>query len=123
MADISKWWAWFDSVCDKAATTDDGKRFLAAGFTVTHTGGGCTAWERLIPGTDKAIMITDGNLGHNLTQEAIDYFGEMWTVGACSTENGSYAEYFRETAILSEALRLADGLQEAIQAGTVPFPD
>jgi hypothetical protein len=45
----ARFWAWFDRASAEAKETELGKRMTAAGFTVTHTGGGCLAWERTFP--------------------------------------------------------------------------
>lgn len=44
---------------NELAATDDGKTFMAAGFEVSHMGGGCLAWERYQFGLGLSLRITD----------------------------------------------------------------
>jgi hypothetical protein len=120
MADISKWWIWFDGLRDAAIETDNGKRLHAAGFDLTHTGGGCTAWERAIVGTEYVLWITDGNSGHELTQEAIDYYGDSWLLGAHHLMEGYYTDCLM-TCSVDVLIRMADQLDRDVKAGTVTF--
>jgi hypothetical protein len=55
---MTKFFEWFDTLSAEAEQTEDGTLFKAAGFTLEHTGGGCTAWRRDI-GERGFILITD----------------------------------------------------------------
>lgn len=50
--------------------------FLAAGFEITNTGGGCTAWQKRHE-NGSLTLITNGNLDH----DAADFEGFEWEVG------------------------------------------
>ena len=39
---------WFNALEAKVAETETGKAFLSAGFSLTTTGGNCTAWRKEI---------------------------------------------------------------------------
>lgn len=57
---------WLNAETAKALASEEGKAFVAAGFEFTHTGGGCTAWEKQFA-DGRRIMITDSEgLGHTL---------------------------------------------------------
>jgi hypothetical protein len=60
----SDFWKWFDKVSAEAAQSEVGKLMTAAGFTVTHTGGGCLAWERTLGGSAATyVWVTDDDSG------------------------------------------------------------
>ncbi|MTH62153.1 hypothetical protein [Paracoccus litorisediminis] len=45
---------------DEAEASTDGKAFIAAGFTLHHTGGGCMAWRKIIGTVDVLVTNDDG---------------------------------------------------------------
>lgn len=74
-AKAATWWQWFDNLALDAAESEDGKAFVAAGFSLYHTGGGCTAWQREIPDTGGCeVLITNGNSGHLREDPDDDYW-------------------------------------------------
>lgn len=97
-------WEWFDATVETAKATPEGAAFAAAGFELAHTGGGCTAWQRAIAGTDWVVSITDSEgLGHKVDPD------ENWLVGACQTEGEGDTPCY-DAATPAEALNLADEL-------------
>lgn len=112
---VDGWWKWWDGVVAAAAATEQGQAFIAAGFTLWHTGGGCTAWRRDIEGAGKFVMITDGDLGHKLSAEDIAN-GLAWTVSVIEDEGDGYSEA-QETAITSTALGYAEMMTSQVLAG------
>lgn len=60
--DMTNFFTWFDKVRNEALATEDGKRFVEAGFDVYHTGGGCLAWHKQLP-NNRYILITDMDSG------------------------------------------------------------
>jgi len=117
MHDTSRFWAWFDSLSASAILTDDGKQFAAAGFRLDHTGGGCTGWRRDIEGTDKFTLITNGDLGHTLSSEDVDYFGMTWLCGVHELENGGYSQRCETSASVARILAYADRMEASVMAG------
>lgn len=80
---MSRFFEWFDALSAEAEHTEDGKLFIAAGFTLEHTGGGCTAWRRDI-GQRGFILITDSagtdhRLGNTYAADACR--PDCWLVG------------------------------------------
>jgi hypothetical protein len=55
-------WQWFDSRKAQALATDIGKFMASRGYDVTHTGGGCLAWEGLAR-NHWQVWITDDDAG------------------------------------------------------------
>lgn len=106
------WWA---GVVASAAATPEGQKFMAAGFRLEHTGGGCTAWEREVGQTGWRILITDSEgLGHALEGEHSFRPGEpdCWLIGAASDEgDGSDCE---EAKTPEQALEIADAIQRRL---------
>jgi len=120
MAMSDKFWTWFDAMRDAAIATEDGKLFHAAGFDLTHTGGGCTAWERVIPDTPYVLWITNSNAGHDLTQEDIDYYGETWLLGAHELNEGYYTDCLTSFQV-RDILAKADWLTDAVKSDLATF--
>lgn len=111
---MSRFFEWFDTLVVEAAQSDDGKLFMAAGFVLHHTGGGCTAWRRDI-GTGSSILITDsGGTDHRLAASyAIDPGRrDCWLIGIHHDDESSDGV---EAATVAEAIataqRLADGMR------------
>lgn len=117
MHDTSRFWAWFDSLSAAAILTDDGKQFAAAGFRLDHTGGGCTGWRRDIEGTDKFTLITNGDLGHTLSSEDVDYFGMSWLCGVHDLETCGYSTRCETSASVARILAYADSMEASVKAG------
>jgi hypothetical protein len=44
--EAKRWFDWFDTICAKAKASPVGKILTARGFAISHTGGGCLAWEK-----------------------------------------------------------------------------
>jgi hypothetical protein len=115
--DTSRFWAWFDATRNAAIQTDDGRKFHAAGFDLTHTGGGCTAWERAIPGTDWLIWIATSEAGHELTPadiEAGDDFG-AWIVH----KEESHHSRAQNANTVEGVLKIADEMAATVQRGEI----
>lgn len=117
MSDTSRFWAWFDALSAKAVTTENGKLFAAAGFKLDHTGGGCTGWSRDIEGASKFILITNGDLGHELTAEDVDYFGMTWLCGVHDLETCGYSERCEQSTSVARILAYADEMAGLVMAG------
>jgi hypothetical protein len=98
-------WQWFDSRKAQAMATDIGKHMAARGFDVTHTGGGCLAWEG--PSRDHwQAWITDGDssLGDDLPDwQAAQTFCAM----LCHDDSGEFINGPTD-ATLEAALAWAD---------------
>ena len=82
VAETSRFHTWFDGVVAKAATTEIGKRMLADGYSVQHTGGGCLAWERQFADGRYVYICDEGNgLG--------DEMGELYLCGLYDKDGDS----------------------------------
>lgn len=108
------WWQWFDNLALDAAETEDGKAFVAAGFSLYHTGGGCTAWSREIPDTGGCeILITNGDSGHLRDDPDDDYW-----VGGYNADGEGFEDLsgdgFKTAAL---AIANADEIANAIKQG------
>lgn len=117
MHDTSRFWQWFDSLAASAILTDDGKLFANAGFSLDHTGGGCTGWRRDIEGTSKFILITNGDLGHELSAEDVDYFGMTWLCGVHDLETCGYSTRCEQSTSVTRILAYADDMESLVMAG------
>ena len=56
---MTSFWDAFNAEADAARSTVDGAAFVAAGFTVQMTGGGCMAWEAHSADGKAFVWITD----------------------------------------------------------------
>jgi len=115
--DTSRFWKWFDATRDAAIATEDGRKFHAAGFDLTHTGGGCTAWQRAIDGTDWLIWIATSEAGHELNPadiEAGDDFG-AWIV---HKEDSPHSLAKRSNTV-EGILSIADEMAATVQRGEI----
>lgn len=54
-------WGWFDHVTEAAGSTAVGKIMTAHNYTVSHTGGGCLTWERMIDDKHYLWICDEGN--------------------------------------------------------------
>lgn len=113
--DTSRFWAWFNATRDAAIATDDGRKFHAAGFDLTHTGGGCTAWERRIDGTPWTIWIATGDAGHTLTAEDIAA-GDNWGAWIIHDTDGHHSNALNSETV-EGILQIADNMAETVQRG------
>lgn len=88
----TRFFAWFDGVTAEADKTPAGQFMAGHGYTITHTGGGCLAWEKRLPGTDFAIWICDGDAGLGIEEHG-DKFQVATDFGCMLThhESGDYA--------------------------------
>jgi len=112
------WHAWWDDVVAKANATPEGQVFTASNFTLEHTGGGCTAWERPVDNTGWRVLITDSEgLGHSLEgKHAYDPDREdCWLIGAHNDDGDSFRDECDEALTAEEALVAADNLHAAIR--------
>ena len=69
---------WFDRVEREAKDTEVGKLAIAAGYHVSHTGGSCLAWARVVE-NDRYLWICDeGNgLGNKVDEPyLVGYYDE-----------------------------------------------
>lgn len=80
---------WFDGYVAQVSATDYGKAFLAAGFYVQHTGGGCTAWQMDLANGVALFCAQDA------TADNVD--GMPWGFGLVDVEG--YGLDFPETRI------------------------
>ena len=113
-----RWHTWWEGVVAVANATPEGVAFTNDNFQLTHTGGGCTAWERDVDDTGWRILITDSEgLGHKL--EATDANGvapDYWLVGGQHDDHDTGTECVK-CATVEEALAAADRLHEQLTAG------
>lgn len=58
-----RFWAWLEETKMKHSETDHGKKLIAAGFEIWHTGGGCLAWGKTIEANGNYFLITDDDAG------------------------------------------------------------
>ena len=72
LSSSSRFWAFMDGVKDNAEKADYAAPLLDMGFSVFHTGGGCTAWG-LDLGNEWQLLITNGDLSHDLSDIDSDY--------------------------------------------------
>jgi hypothetical protein len=73
-------WGWFDTKVATAKASPVGKIMTAQGWEISHTGGGCLAWEKT---TDNAyVWICDQDQG--LGDDASDPETVDWLVGVYS---------------------------------------
>ena len=117
MADTSKFWAWFDATRDAAIVTEDGKVFHAAGFDLTHTGGGCTAWQRAIDGTPWLIWIATDDAGHSLSRDELEA-GGSWFTWVMHSEDSSVSQAIESTSAYAAAL-IGDNMADIVKAGRI----
>lgn len=90
-------WQWFDSRKAQALATDIGKFMASRGYDVTHTGGGCLAWEGLSRDHWQAwITDDDAGLGDDLSDwQASQTFCAM----LCHDDSGEFVEGPAEVTI------------------------
>lgn len=75
--DTSQFWIWFDAQTSKAKETTIGQLMASVGFHVTHTGGGCLAWEKSTQGCPWSLWITDESTLGTDRAESERCFGAM----------------------------------------------
>lgn len=74
----SRFFQWFDAVTSEAADTLIGKTMATAGYVVTHTGGGCLAWEKAAEGCNWCVWICEEDSGLGTDEsESATIFGAM----------------------------------------------
>lgn len=109
------WHKWWDGVVATANATPEGIAFIAAGFQLQHTGGGCTAWQREVG--DWVILITDSEgLGHRLDAHAIDDENkpDYWLVGAAPLEGDGDGTQCVNAATVEAAVEAAAKLEATL---------
>lgn len=108
---MTDFWTAFDNHAKAALATDEGKAFADSNFSFSHTGGGCTAWERDIDDTGCFIWITDcsGTSTALSTTEP-----DCWIIGAHGGDGGWSA--CREAKTVEEALAIADEVHRLVVA-------
>jgi hypothetical protein len=107
-------WEWFDGLVAEAAKTEEGKTFAASNFTLSHNGGGTTAWQRDID-DDWHILVTDSEgCTHTLMDPSEGE--DFWIVGAHSREDGRFTDC-KEAKTVEEAIAFADEMDERIRKG------
>lgn len=111
-----------DSLRLEALATEDGRRFLAAGFTIEHMGGGCTAWKKDLP-ANRWILITDSEgCDHTLSDASANDPGkpDFWLVGIHDEDSdGDYME----AGTAGDAIKAALALEYRDVIGYDPFED
>jgi hypothetical protein len=110
----SKFWEWFDATAKAAGETFDGKMFIADGFELSHTGGGCTAWEKPIAGTPWVLTIVSDDSSHILE---LDYPESQWLLMVQHSEGCAYSNATLESRSTATILQMAHNLIPDIQDG------
>jgi hypothetical protein len=83
--EAERWFKWFDSACAEAKKSPVGKFLTRRHWEVTHTGGGCMAWEQVAPDGEFYVWITDDDAG--LGEDRKD-LKASWCVGLYHRESG-----------------------------------
>ena len=95
---MSKFFDWFDETVNAAKTTEVGKKMVAAGFSVLHTGGGCLVWNKDLRNGDYLWVCTDeSGLG-----KTVD---EVFLVGHYGKDSDGEALAHGDANGLDEALK------------------
>jgi len=105
-----RWHSWWDGVVAAANATPEGIAFTKGNFQLTHTGGGCTAWEREVGDTGWRVLITDSEgLGHKLEANAAEdeTIPDYWLIGGQHDDDETGTECLK-AATAEEALAAAD---------------
>jgi hypothetical protein len=110
-------WNWLNTVTTEALATDVGQRMQAEGFTVTHTGGGCLAWERTLS-HGRYVWITDDDAGLG-----VDGQSEYFAVGAYDAEGNFKDDEQNSFLTLDEALAAARELATKVDGDAFPTDD
>lgn len=106
-------WEWFDKVQTESVLTESGKAFAEAGFKVEHNGGGTTAWERPIAGTDWFLRVTDLE-GFSHTLDLANFPDDRWLIAAYQAEGEAVTDCY-EAASVAEAVSLALELERTLK--------
>lgn len=95
-----RFWAWLEATKKKQDESEHGKKLIAAGFEIWHTGGGCLAWGKTLEPSGDYFMITD-------TEAGIDFEGEFFA--------GHYAEDKEEAVDQTETKDLDSAIAWCIE--------
>lgn len=109
---MSTFWKWFDATRAAAMETETGKRMALDGFELTHTGGGCTAWEKPIKGTDYSLFIASES-SHEIDLADPD---AVWAVMVEHNKTGDYSEC-KESRSTETILKLARDMEIMVEDG------
>lgn len=109
---MSTFWDWFDATREAALATETGKRMALDGFGLTHTGGGCTAWQKEIAGTEFFILISSES-GHEIELADPD---AVWAVMVEHKENGNYTNC-KESRSTETILMFARDMEILVEDG------
>lgn len=101
-------WQWFDGIVEAAPETTIGSIMVAAGYEVTHTGGGCLAWRKEAPNGGYALICDEGNgLGDKLAETYLTGFYDV--EGEFKDEDQGCVETLRDALIWCDQRIVANG--------------
>lgn len=106
----------------EALATEDGRRFINAGFQIEHMGGGLTAWMKTLA-DGRWILITDSEgVDHTLSDASANDPAkpDFWIVGI--HDEASDID-FREAATVGDAIKAALAIEYVHVIGYDPFED
>jgi hypothetical protein len=104
--------AWLDRIDAEINASATGQLFLAAGYHMQHTGGGCLAWEKV--SGDVTVLIT-GDDGVSL---CLDTAPDYWLVGKYDTKSGESLDTDNlapDRATAAAAIAYGDSLHAATE--------
>lgn len=111
-----------DTIRLEALATEDGRRFINAGFQIEHMGGGLTAWMKTLA-DGRWILITDSEgVDHTLSDASANDPAkpDFWLVGIHDEESDID---FREAATVADAVKAALAIEYVATVGYDPFED
>jgi hypothetical protein len=118
VAPRSTFFEWFDGVTARAAQTPVGAFMASHGYTVTHTGGGCLAWEKTSGNWSVWICENDAGLGDELGDK-----GLTESVFCCLLQDSEGEFQFDDGPQDSKLADVVAWADDALRTKTQPLTD